>query len=171
MPRFKYKPREREEPEADAKPFYETFDEARQTYSRPESDRGPGAPGFEPQDWHYQTTERLAGLGIAQLDICTVIGVSENTFRKYFTEHWMLGKSQARAVAAGKLWQHIQAGNFNALQFYMRTQMGWIERKPEDDAPDKALEQMDDDDIRREIDALERKSTVVSEARALATRV
>lgn len=175
MPRFKYKPRDkpREAADEEAKPFYEQFDEARAEYTYQKPPGEPlGAPEFAPQEWHYQTVERLAGLGINQLDICIVVGISEHTFRKYFQDHWLLGKAQARAVAAGTLWSHIRAGNFNALQFYMRTQMGWIERRPDEpDAPEKALEQMDIDDIRREIAALETKQTVVSEARALATRV
>lgn len=167
MPRFKYKPRDEEPKE---KSFSEQFDEARFEYVRPEGEP-QGRPVFQPQEWHYQMVERLAGLGINQLDICTVIGVSENTFRKYFTDSWLLGKAQARAVAAGTLWKHIQSGNFNALQFYMRTQMGWIEKGPDDPVGDKALEQMDDDDIKREIATLEANESVVSEARALATRV
>lgn len=177
MPRFKYKPRptpEQPEEAAEEKPFHKSFDEARAEYTFYERPAGEkmGPPFFEPQEWHYQTIERLAGLGINQLDICVVVGVSEHTFRIYFQDTWLLGKAQARAVAAGTLWKHIQAGNFNALQFYMRTQMGWVEKRADDpDAADKSLEQLDDDDIRREIATLEAKSSVVSEARALATRV
>lgn len=131
----------------------------------------PGRPPWEPEEWHRKVAEELAGFGIAMVDIARIIGVSEPLLMRHLSHEIEQGRAMAHALAGRYLFDHIKKGNFLALQFYMRVQMRWIEPKQGDDAPEKEIEQLSDDDIRREIEAIAARERTAAQARSLAPRM
>jgi predicted DNA-binding transcriptional regulator len=136
----------------------------------PEADQrqyNTGRPEWQATEWQRSVAQNLAGIGLNVEDIARVIGISENTLRKHLSEELALGRSMARAVVANSLFKRIIAGDMAAITFYMRTQMGWIEAKPGDTAPEKEIEELTDDDIRREIEAIAARQRASTPTRGL----
>lgn len=128
-----------------------------------------GRPAWEPEDWQRKMAMELAGLGLPRPDIAKILEISPVTLDKNLTHELELGRAQFHAVAAKRLYKHILDGNFAALQFYMRVQMGWVEPKPEipgsdDDDPIAGLS---DAQLEQEIASLATRERSVAQARGL----
>lgn len=136
-----------------------------------EQPRSAGRPPWEPTPEQRKLATNLAGIGVTTVDIARILEISENTLIKHLLPELELGRSQANAVVAGKLFQQIQGGNFAAIQFWMRVKMGWVEPRPGDNTPEKEIEQLSDDELQREIEAVASRQRTASQARSLATRV
>lgn len=88
----------------------------------------PGRPAFKPTDENRAMVRKLAAVGTPQKDIGTVLGINEDTLRKYFREELDTGSIRATASVAGKLYEKAIAGDTTCMIFWMKTRGGWREK-------------------------------------------
>lgn len=78
--------------------------------------------------------ETLAGYGLNQPEVATVMGISERTLSEYkgksaeFSAAWSRGKEKAKAYVAGKLMAKIEEGDMSAIRWYEQTRCGRSEK-------------------------------------------
>jgi hypothetical protein len=129
-----------------------------------------GRPFWEPAEWQRKMAYELAGLGIPQVEIAKILEVGEVTLTKHMRHELDLGQAEFHAIAARKLFQHIANNNFQALQFYMRVRMGWIEPKPTDPERDTDdVSKLTDEQLQSELDSISTRAATASNARGVAT--
>ena len=78
-----------------------------------------------------QQVERMAGVGVAQKQICALIrdGIDEDTLVKHFSAELQRGRAKAHAKVGARLFQRCMDGDTACLIFYCKTQMGWREKQ------------------------------------------
>ena len=64
-----------------------------------------GRPSFQPTPSQRQMVEAMAGCGIPETDIATVVGIAAKTLRKYFRAELDTGHIKANAKVAGNLYR------------------------------------------------------------------
>ena len=69
----------------------------------------------------------LAGLGVPQDDIATIIRCSPKTLRKRFRDELDRGVAEANAMISGYLFASAKGGNTTAQIFWLKTRAGWRE--------------------------------------------
>lgn len=79
----------------------------------------------KPTNEQRQMVECLYGCGMPLDDIARLLKISRKTLSARYKEELKIGKIRMDAVAIGKLFQKIRAGNTACLIFYMKTRMGW----------------------------------------------
>jgi hypothetical protein len=78
----------------------------------------------------------LAGVGVPQDDIATIIGCAPKTLRKRFRNDLDRGIAEANATMAGYLFAKGKAGDVTAQIFWLKTRANWRERTvPNDSIP------------------------------------
>jgi hypothetical protein len=78
----------------------------------------------------------LAGVGVRQEDIATIIGCDPKTLRKHFRDELDRGMAEANAEIAGCLFKAAKGGNVAAQIFWLKTRANWQEnRAPEHPIP------------------------------------
>ena len=80
-----------------------------------------------------EKVSHLAGLGVPQDDIASIIGCAPKTLRKHFRAELDRGAAEANAIISGCLFAAAKGGNTTAQIFWMKTRGGWRERQPADD--------------------------------------
>lgn len=90
---------------------------------------GAGRPAFEPTDAERALVEKLAGYGLSQDAIASLVreGVSKDTLRERFSVELSRGKARAHTMVAAKLLDLALAGDVRALVWWTKAQMGWRE--------------------------------------------
>ena len=88
----------------------------------------PKKRGRKPIVIDYDRVEYLASLNLGIMDICRSLGVGWDTFNKHRTkknselsEALNRGKAKGLQLATTKLMEKIQDGEFNAIQFYLKS--------------------------------------------------
>lgn len=93
------------------------------------------AKAHKPTDQNRRTVESMAAYGITHDEIAAVIGVSDETLRKYYREELHLAATKANAKVAERIW-HIAMGKVEGqsvrdsvtmLCFWAKCRMGWRE--------------------------------------------
>lgn len=72
----------------------------------------------------------MVGFGITQEQICKIIGISENTLRKYFADELENGVSRINSAVAQNLFAIATSrdpGSVAAAIFWMKTRAQWKE--------------------------------------------
>ena len=136
----------------------------------PRQNSAAGHPEFEPQDWQRRMVTQLAGIGLPQQRIAIIIETSLLTLRKYFAHELEMGVAQVQAIYLQTMFNRIKNGDARLLEFYCRTQMGWVEPKNVP-AVDEELEGLSDDDLSAEIRAIEAREAQATKAREVVSRV
>lgn len=77
-------------------------------------------------------------VGTPVADISRIVGMSEPTLRKLYTEELKTAGAKATAKVAGKLYSLCMDGNVTAIIFWMKTRGRWSERAAEEE-DDEAL--------------------------------
>lgn len=91
--------------------------------------RSRGRPAFEPTDEQRKTVMAMAGYGIPQEGIGTVIGIDLKTLRKHFREELDKGDLVATSKVAESLYRMATTGgNVAAAIFWMKARAGWSEK-------------------------------------------
>jgi hypothetical protein len=87
-------------------------------------------PRFQPTEEQRHQVRALAGYGLRQAQIASVVGVgSTATLRKHFREELTLGPLEARANVARTLFRLATSGrNPAATMFWLKTRAGWSEQ-------------------------------------------
>ena len=78
----------------------------------------------------------LAGVGVPQDDIATIIGCAPKTLRKRLRDELDRGVAEANATISGYLFAAAKAGNITAIIFWLKTRAHWRERQAPDDPAD-----------------------------------
>ena len=88
----------------------------------------PKKRGRKPIVIDYDRVEYLASLNMGIMDICKSLNVGWDTFNKHrikknseLAEALDKGKAKGLQLATSKLMEKIQDGEFNAIQFYLKS--------------------------------------------------
>ena len=88
----------------------------------------PKKRGRKPIVIDYERVEYLASLNMGIMDICRSLGIGWDTFNKHrikknseLAEALNRGKAKGLQLATSKLMEKIQDGEFNAIQFYLKS--------------------------------------------------
>jgi hypothetical protein len=87
---------------------------------------------FLPTDAMREQVRHLAGIGVPQDNIATVIGCAPKTLRKCFRDELDRGVAEANATVAGYLFASTKRGNVTAQIFWLKTRANWREQKVPD---------------------------------------
>jgi hypothetical protein len=71
--------------------------------------------------------EQASGLGLPHDQICSLIGICDETLRKYYAPELGIGKAKASAQVAKTLFNKAQSGDTTALIWWTKAQMRWAE--------------------------------------------
>ena len=88
----------------------------------------PKKRGRKPIVIDYERVEYLASLNMGIMDVCKSLNVGWDTFNKHrikknseLAEALDRGKAKGLQLATSKLMEKIQDGEFNAIQFYLKS--------------------------------------------------
>jgi hypothetical protein len=81
----------------------------------------------KPTDDLRKQVEQAAGLGLPHDQIGALIGISDETLRKYYGKELGLGKAKASATIAKTLFNKAQGGDTTAMIWWTKAQMRWSE--------------------------------------------
>lgn len=88
-----------------------------------------GARAYEPQAAQRQQVEQLAGIGVPQKQIATILGIDHKTLLKYYETELDVGSAKATASVAGKLYSRAMAGDVGSMIFWLKVRAGWSEKQ------------------------------------------
>jgi hypothetical protein len=86
--------------------------------------RAPHAP----DDASRKQVEAMAGYGITEKDIATVLGIDPKTLRKHYRHELDVAHIKANSRVAESLFKNAIKGNVAAQIWWSKTQMGWSEK-------------------------------------------
>ena len=89
-----------------------------------------GRPPYQRDERVARQVEAMAGYGIPLAQVAKVIGVSENTLRKYYPNEIELGATKANAKVIESLFRKATGdgqGAVTAAIFWIKTRCGWKE--------------------------------------------
>src|SRR5229473_2769026 len=96
---------------------------------------------FVVNDAMRERVRYLAGVGVPQDDIATIIGCAPKTLRKRLRDELDRGVAEANATISGYLFAAAKAGNISAIIFWLKTRANWRERAaPDDPFPETGTE-------------------------------
>lgn len=89
--------------------------------------RGPGRPRFVPTDAERQRVEELAGCGVPEHMIASLIrdGIHVDTLRANLGQELVRGRAKAAEGVGRTLYSRAMAGDVGAMVWYTKTQMRW----------------------------------------------
>jgi hypothetical protein len=80
-----------------------------------------------PTDKTREQVLSASGLGLPQLQIAALLGISDVTLRKHYEKELAVGKATASAQIAKSLYNKAVAGDTTAAIWWTKAQMGWGE--------------------------------------------
>jgi len=89
--------------------------------------RPQGRPAFEPTPELREQAQNLSGYGVPHDQIAALLGVSDETLRKYFGPELKLGKAKANSAVGSRLWQKAMEGDVASMIWWSKAQMRWRE--------------------------------------------
>jgi hypothetical protein len=105
---------------------------------------------FEPTEEQRRTVRAMAGLGIPQPDIATLLEIDPKTLRLRFRTELDRGAVEATAKVAQSLFRMAtQGGNVAAAIFWMKARAGWRERHDVTLRPGAPLAELSDAELQR----------------------
>jgi hypothetical protein len=91
-----------------------------------------------PTEKTRQQAQSASGLGLPHDQIGALLGISDETLRKYYPIELALGKAQSSAAVAKTLFNKAQAGDTTAMIWWTKAQMRWAETVRHSGDPDGA---------------------------------
>lgn len=85
----------------------------------------------EPTEKDRKQVSLMAGIGLKHDQIAKVVGVSDETLRKYYREELDTGEARMNAMVAQNLYSIATSkgtGSVAAAIFWMKTRAGWREK-------------------------------------------
>jgi len=80
-----------------------------------------------PTDKTREQVLSASGLGLPQVQIAALLGISDVTLRKHYEKELAVGKATASAQIAKSLYNKAVAGDTTAAIWWTKAQMGWGE--------------------------------------------
>jgi hypothetical protein len=71
----------------------------------------------------------MAAYGITHDQIAAIVGISDETLRKYYRPELDLGRSKTVARVADRLVEVAEAGDVQAQKFFLSARGGWSEKQ------------------------------------------
>lgn len=122
---------------------------------------GPGKPRFNATIEERSLVKSLAGLGMTQEDIGSVIGIHQETLRREFRDELDRGVIDANAKVAQTLFRMATSGTIpSATFFWLKTRAHWREVTHVEHSGEVTLKNASDADLQREIAALRARTAV-----------
>lgn len=92
----------------------------------------------KPTDDLRRQIEQASGLGLPHDQIAALVGISDETLRKYYGPELAVGKAKASAQVAKTLFNKaVQGGDTTAMIWWTKAQMRWAEtQRHENSGPD-----------------------------------
>ena len=92
----------------------------------------------KPTDDLRRQVEQASGLGLPHDQIAALVGISDETLRKYYGPELAIGKAKASAQVAKTLFNKaVQGGDTTAMIWWTKAQMRWAEtQRHENSGPD-----------------------------------
>lgn len=88
-----------------------------------------GRQQHSPSDENRRTVEAMAGYGVPQEDIASVLGIDAKTLRLHYREELDTAAIRANAKVAQTLFrQATEGGNTAAAIFWLKARAGWREK-------------------------------------------
>ena len=88
-------------------------------------------PAYEPDEYTRNQVTLMAGIGLKHDDIAAIIGISDETLRKYYRAELDIGMAKLNAQVANNLFKIATSpdkkGNVAAAIFWMKTRARWRE--------------------------------------------
>jgi hypothetical protein len=82
----------------------------------------------KPTDDLRRQIEQASGLGLPHDQIAALVGISDETLRKYYGPELAVGKAKASAQVAKTLFNKaVQGGDTTAMIWWTKAQMRWSE--------------------------------------------
>lgn len=82
----------------------------------------------KPTDDLKRQVEQASGLGLPHDQIASLVGISDETLRKYYKTELAIGKAKASAQVAKTLFNKaVQGGDTTAMIWWTKAQMRWAE--------------------------------------------
>lgn len=80
-----------------------------------------------PTDKTREQVLSASGLGLPQIQIAALLGISDVTLRKHYEKELAVGKATASAQVAKSLYNKAITGDTTAAIWWTKAQMGWGE--------------------------------------------
>ncbi len=95
-------------------------------------------PAHKPTEERRKQVEQASGLGLPHDQIAALIGISDETLRKYYKTELAVGKAKASAQVAKTLFNKaVLHGDTTAMIWWTKAQMRWAEtQRHENTGPD-----------------------------------
>jgi hypothetical protein len=109
-----------------------------------------GRPPYEPTDQGARLVRELAGFGVPQTAIATILEIHVETLVKYYGREFATGKAMANAKVAKSLYRKAIGNGPSAVTaaiFWAKTQMGWRELKTAAELDPYNLGSLTDDEL------------------------
>ena len=85
-----------------------------------------------PQNLPTATTRNkiynLSIVGTRYEDIALIMGINNDTLKKYYSEELEKGRIEANAAVAGTLYEKAKQGDTPSMLFWLKTRAGWSEK-------------------------------------------
>src|SRR5258707_990140 len=82
----------------------------------------------------------MAGYGVPELDIAKVVGISNHTLRKWYSQELIDGRVNANSKVAQSLFEKAMGtgqGSVTACIFWLKCRAGWVEPRSWEQGPGK----------------------------------
>jgi len=101
-------------------------------------------PAHKPTEERRKQVEQASGLGLPHDQIAALIGISDETLRKYYKTELAVGKAKASAQVAKTLFNKaVLQGDTTAMIWWTKAQMRWAEtQRHENSGPDGGLQRI-----------------------------
>lgn len=96
--------------------------------------KGPGRPEHVPSEANKYRVAAMASVGIPQPTIARKLGIDPTTLRLHYATELDDGKADVIADLSETLVAKGRAGDLGSIAFYLKTQGGWRESRPDDAA-------------------------------------
>lgn len=70
----------------------------------------------------------LSIVGTRYEDIALIMGINNDTLKKYYSEELEKGRIEANAAVAGTLYEKAKQGDTPSMLFWLKTRAGWSEK-------------------------------------------
>lgn len=90
--------------------------------------RKPGRPTKAPNGEQRQQIETLAGYGLTEEEIASVIKISKPSLRKWCQEEIVRGRNAAKGLVVQQLFANIKKGKEASIFFWLKCRARWSER-------------------------------------------
>lgn len=87
-----------------------------------------GRPQHLPTATTRNKIYNLSIVGTRYEDIALIMGINNDTLKKYYSEELEKGRIEANAAVAGTLYEKAKQGDTPSMLFWLKTRAGWSEK-------------------------------------------